>query len=379
MTKATRTLILALGAMATSLAPACSSNTARPAGGDAGGGAGDGGALGPSTCDAIAPNAAGDLEVAEESLQGYPPYAAHDCTLVYIRRSSGALVARDLGTGVERVVAPATEGPRRPTIAAGLIAWEATIGGVDGVPGVRAEYNGQITTLSGSFHHASEPRAANDLVSFTAWASADAKGDADVLVFHAQSGAYETVAAGAGQQRFSDVSETHVAVSDFSEDPDGRFDDDGADLADLGIYDLRTKTLTLRKNPGKDAFPFLASPDLFGYMHWGDIHPEPKFEAFGLRAGKIGEAPALDRKVADVMSSSAVIQPSAKNGILAWVTNDRGAMQLWRAPADGSSPGAAVAGLDRLSIYAPAISDRFTIVAARDGSGGPPTLRILPR
>jgi hypothetical protein len=369
--------MLALGALAACLAPACSNGTsARPdLASDAGIGALDSG-LGPSTCDAIAKGAAGDLEVADESLQGYPPYASQDCTLVYVRRDSGALVARDLGTGTERVVAPAADKPRRPTVAAGLIAWELTIGAT---PAVRAEYNGQVTTLAGSFHHASEPRAAKGLVSFTAWASADPKGDADVLLFHTGSGEYETVAAGPGQQRFSDVSETHVAVSDFSEDPDGRFDDNGTDLADLGIYELATKTLTLRKNPGKDAFPFLASPDLFGYMHWGDVHPEPKFDAFGLRAGTIGQDATLDRKVADVTSSSGLIQPSAKNGVLEWVTNDFGTMKLWRAPADGSSPAAVVPGLDQLAIYAPATSDRFTIVATRSASGGPPTLRVLAR
>jgi hypothetical protein len=372
----TRALIVVLGAVTACLAPACSTGTsAHPSGGDAGEPV-EAGGLGPSTCDAIAPSAAGDLEVSDESLQGYPPYASQDCTLVYVRRATGALVVRDLGTGAERILAPSTDKPRRPTIAAGLIAWEVT---ASGTTAVRVEYNGQITTLAGPFHHASEPRAAKGLVSFTAWATADARGDADVLVFHAATGEYETVAAGPGQQRFSDVSETHVAVSDFSEDPDGRFDDDGADLADLGIYELATKTLTVRKNPGKDAFPVLASPDRFGYMHWGDVHPEPKFEAFGVRAGKIGEAPTLDRNVADVVSSSAVIQPSGKNGVLEWVTNDLGTTKLWRAPADGSSAAAVVPGLERLSIYAPATSDRFTIVATRDASGGPPTLRVLPR
>ena len=114
-------------------------------------------------------------------------------------------------------------------------------------------------------------------------------------------GSAKLVLGGAGQQRFADVSTAFIAATDFSEDPDGRFDNDGKDLADITVFDRSTGTTTTRKSPGKQAFPMLADNGVLAYLQWSSIHPEPKLVDYELRTGKVLADPAADMHIAQVM------------------------------------------------------------------------------
>ena len=96
---------LALAAAALLVGPACSS-TGSVAGGaappDASAPADGGGP--PPTC--TGERAAG-VEVRDEGLLGFPPYAADGCSLAYIA-VDGSLRVRDLATGAEETVAAAS-------------------------------------------------------------------------------------------------------------------------------------------------------------------------------------------------------------------------------------------------------------------------------
>lgn len=358
--------------VALSMCAACSSQTASPPGASPGTDAAAG-AL-PESC---AHPSVPDLRVAEEDLYAFPPYAIDGCSLVYIA-TTGELVERDLTSGSERVVAPSTEHPRRPALAASTLAWEAD---ENGTRVVRVRQDGAVSTVRGAFARAGEPRAADGAVSFTGWTTTDERGDSDVFLYEAKTGKLSAVGTGAGQQRFSDISSTHVAFSDFSEDPDGRFDDDETDLADVVVYERATGKLTRRALPGKQAFPVLASPEVLGYLSWSLVHPEPKLEAFNFVAGKIGADPSSDTLLAVVRNTSFVkIRPSAKNGIFDWVDRPDVVTRLWRASLERPTP-VPVAGLEGLDLFAPVAAGSVTVLGARAlaDPGGGTRLRAVAR
>jgi hypothetical protein len=241
---------------------------------------------------------------------------------------------------------------------------------------------GDPITVTGPFDHAGEPRAAADVVVFTAFLASDDAGDTDVYLFHADTGALDLVAGGPAQQRFADVSDALVAVTDFIEDPDGRFDQNDTDLADLDLYDRASHQLTRRTNPGKDAFPVLVGEGHLGYLHWGDVHPEPKFQAYGLRLASLAEPAAADVHLADVTSANAFVLPSANGDWFEWVTQDLLATTtdravLWRASAAASTPTPARA-TSAFDLGAPAPMPSATLIAARM-AGGALTLRAVAR
>jgi hypothetical protein len=318
------------------------------------------------------------VNVTVDDVYGYPPYAAYGCKLAYVSSATGELLLRDLTTGEEKPIAPSSQKPRRPTIALDVVAWEAT-DAASGKTQVHAYYNGSASTVAGSFDHAGEPRAADGVVAFTAWSSSLDTSDTDVLLWFASDGHIETAAGGPGQQRFSDVSHTRVAVTDFSEDPDGTFNNDGNDLADIGFYDRATKAYVVRKNPGKDAFPSLVSDDAFGYLTWGLHRPEPKFEAFTIAGGLIAGPATADTKIADV-TTLLFVHPSGRYGEIDWVTESTtdGHFTLSRAPVDGSSPASVVPGLDG-AIGAPVSAKGFTAVATIANGAANGQLRAIAR
>ncbi|GAC1561865.1 MAG: hypothetical protein NVS3B10_19470 [Polyangiales bacterium] len=332
-----------------------------------------------TTCDA---SAVADIEVSSDDLDGYPPYAVAGCTLVYVR-SGGELVLRDLGTRAETILAGVTEHPRRPTVGTELIAWEGDEAGRT-VVRVREALTGLVHTVGGMFVSAGEPRARGTTVAFTAWNGPNETDDTDVWLYEAGgSGDARLALGGPGQQRFCDVSNDFVSASDFSEDPDQRFDNDGKDLADIVVLDRATGRVVHRHLDGKQAFPMLASEGVLAYLDWSGIHPEPKFQGYSLRRGAVLGDPAADRTVADVVYvSSDYARPAVVAGMLEWIANPDGRTTLYRAPADGSSPPAAVAGLEELRLYAPSpTSAGFTVLAAsRIGlADAPPRLRAIPR
>ena len=237
---------------------------------------------------------------------------------------------------------------------------------------------GKPVVIGGGFDHAGEPRAARGVVVFTAWKTPNPLGDTDVLAFDTVSLRTLLIAGGPAQQRFADVSDTHVALTDFIEDPDGAFNDNGTDLADIVVFDRATRSLSTRARPGKQAFPVLASQTHLGYLDWGLIHPEPKFSQFTLRAGLIAQGAAPDVTVFEIQNVSFQrILPAGRNGVLEWI-HQPGTASLWRAPADLSSAPLQVAGLEGLELYAPSAASALTVLAVRPPNG-PLVLRGVSR
>ncbi len=383
-----RALAIALTLSAPPLAFACSvaKSTVTPGAGADGGGiaaedasAVDAGDPSPAaTCSAPLP--AGIL-LPSVDLLGHPPYAADGCTLVYVASAAsgaGELRARDLTTGAETVLAPASESPRRPTIAGDVIAWEA----MDGATAiVRVRTAGATFTVSGPFDHAGEARAAADAVVFTGWRSADPVGDTDVFVVDAVTRAARLVLGGPGQQRFADISRGAIAATDFSEDPDGTFNDNETDLADVVLFDRATSQVTRRPRTGKQAFPMIASPTRLGYLDWATVHPEPKLAAYVLRVGDMAGPAEADVTLATVTDASGqYVLPSGRNGVIEWVQRPMGASPaLFKAPADLSSPAAAVPGLDGLELFAPALAASFTLLGTRASGSTDVVLTAIAR
>lgn len=324
---------------------------------------------------------ASDVAVSSEDLNGYPPYAAEGCSLVYVSRA-GELVLRDLATRAEEIIAESAERPRRPAMSKELVAWEGEEGGVRVVRVLRRAPRAAAYTVAGAFAMAGEPRVRGDAVVFTAWAQAVERSDSDVWLHVASARETKLAIGGAGQQRFADVSEKVIVATDFSEDPDGTYDGGGADLADLLVLDRPTGRITKRTAPGKQAFPMLGDGDLLAYLEWVTIHPEPKLVAYDLKVGAVFGQPGADRLVANVtFMSSEYARPAVSGRMLEWVANPDGRTALYRVPLDGSASPARVSGLDDLQLFAPAPANGFTVLATsvRASGGGSPMLRGVAR
>lgn len=339
-----------------------------PGGSSSGSSSSSSGSAPSGSCDAPA----ADVAVANNDLTGYPAYAVAGCSLVYVS-SSGALVGRDLGTGAEESLAPANERPRRPAASAEIVAWEADEAGTT-VVRVRVRATGETRTLAGSFVSATEPRVSGTSVAFTAWVTAT---DADVWLYDASSGESRSVFSGPAEQRFADVSAEYIVATDFSEDPDGKYDGQG-DLADIVVFDRATQAVSKRVADNKQAFPMLVNGSLLGYLEWSLVHPEPKLEGYAIRVGPIAGPAIEDQTIADVvLRTSYPVRPSTANGMIEWIANGDGTTALWRAPADRSRAPETVAGIDGLQLSAPASAAAFTVVTASDGNG--PRLRTVGR
>ncbi len=312
------------------------------------------------------------VEVADVDLDGFPSYSVDGCQLAYVSAKTGELRLRDLTTGKESVIDDGAEGPRRPSLAGDVLAWESA------KHLVRVRHGGTITIVSGSFNLAGEPRATSDAVVFTGWLGADTGSDSDVFLYQVSKGTSTAVAAGPGQQRFADVSATHVAVSDFSEDPGGVYTGDGASQADIIVFDRATLTPTVRSAPGKQAFPMLGSSGTLSYLEWVVVHPIPKLQEYTLRAVPLATPAASGVKIADVQSDQAM-RPTARAGVAEWVVRWQGVSSLYRAALDGSTApqkqdlgGAAV-------LHAPSSSSSMTVLAVRQTTASTPVLVAIPR
>ena len=331
-----------------------------------------------STCD---PSAARDVVVASDDLNGYPPYAVAECSLVYVS-SSGDLMLRDLATTAEVKLAPVSEKPRRPTVAIDvdgdrrtlLVAWESTLAAG---PAVRVSYGDRVSTVAGEFVMATEPRARDHFVAFTAWKGTTASDDTDVWLYDARTDTARPAIGGPGQQRFADVSGTHVVATDFSEDPDGRFD--GAN--DLAVLDIASSAVTRRAVPGKQAFPMLSSKGALAYLSWNAVQAQPTLESYVLMAGSVLGDPGADHMIARVKySSPEPARPAFAGETLEWIADPDGVTALYRAPADGSAAPARAFGQAGLLLYAPASSSGtradFTVLAASRLSSADRTPRL---
>lgn len=370
----------------------CSEDDA--AGGNSGGAAGAGGAC--TTCDSGAGGAtggsagnglggsAGNAEcaieakgvvVAEVDLDGYPSYVVDACQLLYVSAESGALVLRDLAGGAEITIAEAQEAPKRPSFRAGVMAWEADISGKNLI---RMRANGNVETLTGAFHHAGEPRVTGDAVVFTGWTEEDPASDTDVYLYDIVSGKLTIAATGKGQQRFADISLTHIAVSDFSEDPTGAYGGDGISLANVVVIDRSTGTQTVRSAPGKQAFPMLGSEGTLAYLEWLEVHPVPKLQDYFLMAVPLTTPNAPGIQLAHVVSDVSV-RPTASTGLVEWVVRQEGVNTLWRAPLDDSTEPQQIQLQSAEVLHAPSASAVMTVLAVRSTPADSPELVAIPR
>ncbi|WP_437329936.1 hypothetical protein [Sorangium sp. So ce381] len=332
----------------------------------------------PAACDASAADGvavfASDVDTGAPQAPGAPPYAIDGCWLAYVAPReagdvSGALRLRDLGTGEELLLAPAAETPRRPALAGDVVVWEATD---SGTRVVRVRRGGQTQTIRGPFDHAGEPRVEGDAVVLTGWLTADESGDTDVFLYEIGQEEAVPIASGPGQQRFPDISATHVAFADFSEDPDGRFDEDARDLADIVVYDRRTRRATRRSREGKQSFPMLgAGETVVAYLEWAPFHPEPKFEQFDLRIGDITAPADGDALAASIeQSGRPYVLPEVRGELIEWVERPAdGNASLRRRPADLSAPAVEVPGLSAFELFGPSASATITVLAARSPGG----------
>lgn len=312
------------------------------------------------------------VEVADVDLDGFPSYSVDGCQLAYVSGKTGQLLLRDLATGKETVIDDGAEGPRRPSLAGSVLAWESA------KHLVRVRHGGAVTIVSGGFNLAGEPRATSDAVVFTGWLGADTDSDSDVFLYQVSTGTSTAVAAGPGQQRFADVSTTHVAVSDFSEDPGGVYTGDGASQADIIVFDRATLTPTVRAAPGKQAFPMLGSSGTLSYLEWITVHPIPKLQDYTLRAVPLAMPTAAATKIADVQSDQAV-RPTARAGVAEWVVRWQGVSSLYRAALDGSSaPQKQDLGTAAV-LHAPSSSSSMTVLAVRQTTTSAPALVAIPR
>jgi hypothetical protein len=296
------------------------------ASGASGGGAGAGG------CDLASVEG---LAVAEVDLDAFPPYAVDGCRLLYVS-TGGELRRRELGDGSESLLAPATDRPRRPTLSGSVMAWEADVAGKSAVV---VSSGGEPQPITGAFDHAGEPRATGDAVVFTAWLGADPNGDTDVLLFDVASASLELVGGGAKQQRFADVSATHVAYSDFSEDDLGYYRQESIgsfSLADIVLVERESGQKRSIARPDKQAFPMLGADGVLGFLEWVGVHPVPKFEGYRLQSVPLAAPGSEPTLIADVRSSARV-RPLASGSLFEWVARYTTGGTLFRALADGSA------------------------------------------
>jgi hypothetical protein len=327
--------------------------------------------------------AASDVHGGTPYSLGYTPYAIDGCRLVYVAAAAdgvgGALLLRDLATGKEQTIAEAAEAPRRPSIAGEWIAWEAT---VSGAPAVRVwRKSGDPVTIQGAFDHAGEPRAAADAIVFTAWLGPNDTADSDILLYRPATQEVVVVSATPKQQRFPDISATHIAWADFVDDPDGIYQDVGSHAAeaDVVVFDRATSTATKRYAPGKQAFPILGAPGKVAYLDWVGVQPEPKLDGYTLRIGDLDAPVALDAEVARINAQLLHVRPVARGALLEWVTSTDGqGSQLQRRQADLAEPVETLPGLDGLEILGPVASDAITLVGVRK-PGAPVELRAFAR
>jgi hypothetical protein len=331
-------------------------------------------AAGPPPCD---PSGLAGILVAElgdtnkiDPL-GFPTYAIDGCTLAYVSRPAqgptyGPLLVRDLATKQDTPIVSSMEQPRRPTLAGGVLAWEATEGGVSVV---RVQYKGQINTVTGPFDHAGEPHAITDAVVFTAWLGPDDAGDTDVYQYSPSTGNVMAVATGPGQQRFATISPSFVAFTDFSEDPAGSFAPDQYRASDIGVVDRGTLTKTLRHLAGAQGFPMLDVGSIVAYVDY-EMNPpfDPTYRVFG---GDIAADPSADVNLAGaalpVSPETPWVRPAAGAGLIVWIdVSLQGCEGLVGHPFDLSQGGACLL-FDRNAID-PVTGSVLTVVATHMGN-----------
>jgi hypothetical protein len=318
-----------------------------------------------------------DIAVSGAERAGYPPYAVSGCSLLYVA-SDGALRLRALDTGAELEIAAAAELPSRPSLAgppedaARVMAWES-----GREQAVRVRFGGVTRSVRGTYQHSAQPRATRDAVVMSAWVGSDPLSDADVLLYEPEAQTLNALGTGPGQQLFADVSATQVAYSDFAEDPDGRFDDNGQDVANLVLVDRTSHARRTLELTGKQAFPLFASEGQVVYLNWELGHPEPKLSVYRIMAWD----PLSDRRtaLADVETQPPYVRPSVYGSTVEWIERPfSGAERLMRVQVSGTAPLVAYSNAGT-QLYATASSSDATWMATLSDMQTVPRLLAVQR
>ncbi|HKY34966.1 MAG TPA: hypothetical protein VJN18_03400 [Polyangiaceae bacterium] len=293
---------------------------------------------------------------------GYPPYAIEACTLVYVAAEDGggALRLRNLATGEDLLLEAAANHPRRPTLSSGVIAWER-----DGAGGSEVSVVTTTPARTRHFEQAGEPRAAWNAVVFTRFLGAGPTDDTDVMLYDVDQDVVAPMGTGAAQQRFADISTTHVAFTDFSEDAKGYFDPGGS-ISDIVVVERESGQLTVRGAPGKQAFPLLGHSGVLAYLDWGAVHPEPKFSQFHLKAGNVNEPVSADVNVKPdglVSADPAYARPSLNGLYLDFVDRPSQAPQLYRVTLGSGTAPTPVPIANATRLFGPVATASLTLVA----------------
>lgn len=318
-----------------------------------------------------------DLGVARADRAGYPPYAGSGCSLLYVA-SDGALHLRSLASGEDAIVAPAAEQPTRPTLAGPdgdptrVMAWESERDGC-----VHVKFGGETRAVRGEYARSAQPRATADAVVLTGFRTQAPTSDADVLLYEPMTQTLTVVGGGAGQQLFPDVSATQVAYSDFAEDADQRFDDDGRDLADVVLVERATLERRTLAAPGKQAFPLFGGDDSLVYLHWELGHPEPKLAAYAIMAWQARSAQRV--MLAQVETQAPYVRPSVYGSTVEWVERPFNSDErVMRVDMRHAVPRSAFS-LPGAQLYATASSPNATFVATLTANQTVPVLRAIAR
>lgn len=305
---------------------------------------------------------------------GYPPYAVDGCSLLFIAPTTeanmaGELRLRNLSSGAEKLIASASTSPRRPVLAGDWMAWEAESQGRTLIH-VQKMNSSETIVINGDFDHATEPRISPSAVVFTAWLGPEATADTDIAIYEFASQAWTWIARGPGQQRFADISETHIAWSDFAEDPDGRFDENGMDVADIVLFNRESKVAEPRPRPGKQAFPMLGATGKLAFLDWNLVHPEPKLVAYDLRLADL-DAPLTDSVLVESIQTAApYIRPVARGNLLEWVAmTDMVNSTLWRMSTDELAAPEMMQPPDSIQRFAPTATDAATFIGVKNKDG----------
>jgi hypothetical protein len=307
------------------------------------------------------------LAVAGADRVGYPPYAAHGCRLLYVA-NDGTLRLRGSDGTSDEMIAPAEERPQRPTIAGDILAWESARD-----ERVRIRFGGEVRDLRGVYERSGQPRATEDAVVFTGWNGEDA----DILVYEPASDRMRVVASGPGQQLFADISATQIAYSDFSEDPDGAFDEDGKDLSDIVLVDRTSLEQRRMRLPGKQAFPLLRANGDVVYLQWAESHPEPKLSQYIIMAWES----RLDARVelARVETQPPYVRPSVAGNTVEWVERPSGVDERMMRVQESNQPPEIAFSRRGVQLFATASSAMATLLATQNEAEPIPRLRAIAR
>jgi hypothetical protein len=229
---------------------------------------------------------------------------------------------------------------------------------------------GAAVTLAGAFDHAGEPRAAEDAVVFTGWLGPKDTDDTDIYLYRLATKELTAVSPAPKQQRFADISATHLTWTDFSGDASGHYKDQysSTDEADVVLFDRATSVATERHRPGKQAFSILGAKGKVAYLDWVGVQPEPKLDGYALQIANLGDPVESDALVSQIFTPLIHVRPVARGELLEWVgTSEGGQTQMLRRAANLVTPAIPLPGLAGMTLVGPTASDAITLVGVQKG------------